>query len=146
MINRLGFADVAAICSSNEEEGKKVQKQYGIPFCYKDYDQLLFSTERIDVIHNCTPNHLHYEINKKIILAKKHVFSEKPLYNHEQSKELCKLVSEINIAHGVNAFLTGTETNNRSYATFEDGHRMMCLIDAMIKSNEEGKWMKVIHY
>jgi predicted dehydrogenase len=28
-------------------------------------------------VHNCTPNHLHAEINRQILRAGKHVFSEK---------------------------------------------------------------------
>ena len=31
------------------------------------------------MVHNCTPNFLHMEINRKIILSGKHIFSEKPL-------------------------------------------------------------------
>ena len=31
------------------------------------------------MVHNCTPNHLHTQINRQILRAGKHVFSEKPL-------------------------------------------------------------------
>lgn len=33
----------------------------------------------IDMIHNCTPNHLHDEINLAAIAAGRHTYTEKPL-------------------------------------------------------------------
>jgi predicted dehydrogenase len=29
------------------------------------------------------------------------------------------------------------------FATFEDGHRSMCIIDAILESHQTGKWVKV---
>jgi predicted dehydrogenase len=37
---------------------------------YGNYKELLNAPD-IDVVHNCTPNHLRYEINKEIIEAGK---------------------------------------------------------------------------
>ncbi len=49
----------------------------------------------IDAVHNCTPNFLHFSINKEIIKSGKHLFSEKPLcMNYAEASELVELKME----------------------------------------------------
>jgi len=92
-IRRMGFAEVSAVTDVNWVLAKKKADAYCIPKCYKSVDELLADPE-ISVVHNCTPNNLHFEINKKIISAGKHVFSEKPLaLNSKESGELLILLS-----------------------------------------------------
>ncbi len=102
-IRRIGYAEMAAVADTHYELAKSKADEYNIPKCYNTIEELLFDDE-IDVIHNCTPNFLHTEINKKIIEAGKHIFSEKPLaMNHEESEELLALLSKKpKIVHGVN--------------------------------------------
>lgn len=77
-IHRIGFVDLVAVTDVNYELAKKKADEFGIPKCYRTIDELIADPE-IESIHDCTPNHMHTEINKKIIEAGKHVFSEKPL-------------------------------------------------------------------
>lgn len=77
-IRRIGFLELLAVADTNQELAQKKANEYFIPRCYATLDEMLADPD-IQVIHNCTPNNLHYEINKKIIEAGKHVFSEKPL-------------------------------------------------------------------
>ncbi|MHB9035744.1 MAG: Gfo/Idh/MocA family protein, partial [Armatimonadota bacterium] len=57
----------------------------------------------IDVVHNCTPNNLHFELNKIAIEAGKHVFSEKPLsLTSTQSAELVALAEKHGAVTGIN--------------------------------------------
>jgi predicted dehydrogenase len=77
-IKRIGFVELEAIADVNYEMAKKKADQFGINKCFVDYDELIADPE-IQVIHNCTPNHLHLSINEKIIKAGKHILSEKPL-------------------------------------------------------------------
>ncbi|MBT3320578.1 MAG: Gfo/Idh/MocA family oxidoreductase [Clostridia bacterium] len=102
-IRRIGSAQMVAVADTNYELAKSKAEQYNISKCYETVEQLLADDE-IDVIHNCTPNFLHTEINKKIIEAGKHVFSEKPLaMTHEESDELLAMLKERpQIVHGVN--------------------------------------------
>jgi len=102
-IRRIGFAELVAVADVNYELAKKKADEYNIPKCYSTVEELL-ADESIDVVHNCTPNNLHLEINEKIIKAGKHVFSEKPLArNSEESSRMLQLLSENkNIIHGVN--------------------------------------------
>lgn len=102
-IRRIGFAELVAITDINYELTKRRAEEYYVPKCHKTIDELLADDE-IDVIHNCTPNNLHMEINEKIIKAGKHVFSEKPLArNSEESERLLQILKDNkNIVHGVN--------------------------------------------
>jgi predicted dehydrogenase len=60
----------------------------------------MLKESEIQVVHNCTPNHLHFVINKAIILAGKHVVSEKPLaMNSEESAELLELAEKHGVVH-----------------------------------------------
>ncbi|MHB1452739.1 MAG: Gfo/Idh/MocA family protein [Saccharofermentanales bacterium] len=102
-IRRIGFLELAAVADANYELALKKTEEYDIPKCYETVDALLADPE-IQVVHNCTPNNLHLEVNEKIIRAGKHVFSEKPLArNSEESSRLLALLSENkDIVHGMN--------------------------------------------
>lgn len=101
-IRRLGFVEVVGLAESSQEAAEKKAAELGIPKAYGDYRDMLQDSE-IQVVHNCTPNHLHFAINKEIILAGKHVLSEKPLaMSSEESAELLALAKEYKVVHGVN--------------------------------------------
>lgn len=101
-IRRIGNADVIAICSIDEASAKLIGDKFSIPKIYSEWQQIISDPE-IEVIHNCTPNNLHYEINKAAILNGKHIVSEKPLtINVRESEELCMLAEEKKIVNAVN--------------------------------------------
>lgn len=102
-IRRIGFADLVAVADVNYELAKKKADEFYIPKCYKTVDEFLADPD-IQVVHNCTPNNLHKEINEKIIKAGKHVFSEKPLArSSEESAAMLKLLEEYpGVVSGIN--------------------------------------------
>ncbi len=101
-IRRLGFVDVVAVAERDQELAEAKAAELSIPKAFGDYQQLLADPE-IQVVHNCTPNHLHFEVNKAIIEAKKHVVSEKPLaMNSTESRELVKLVNDAGVVNAIN--------------------------------------------
>jgi predicted dehydrogenase len=101
-INRLGYADVAAISVRDEARAKDLCGFFGIPKYYTDYREMLDDPD-IDVVHNCTPNMAHLQINKDIILAGKHILSEKPLTVHSsESEELLRLLETHNVRNSIN--------------------------------------------
>ena len=102
-LKRIGFADIVGITDINYELAEKKAAFYSIPKVYRSSQELL-EDDLIEAIHNCTPNNLHFEINKKAIELGKHVFSEKPLATtSKESKELLDvLMSRPNIVSGVN--------------------------------------------
>jgi predicted dehydrogenase len=100
-IRRLGYVEVAAVAERGQELAQRKADELSIPKAYGDYKQLLADPE-IQVIHNCTPNHLHFEVNRDIIAAKKHVVSEKPLaMNSKESSELVRLAEASGVVHAI---------------------------------------------
>jgi predicted dehydrogenase len=101
-LNRIGGVEVIAVCSGDDPGAKILAEKYQIPKVYDAWEELLKDKE-IEVVHNCTPNFLHYEINKAAILSDKHIISEKPLtINSAESAELVKLAGEAGVVNAVN--------------------------------------------
>jgi predicted dehydrogenase len=62
----------------------------------------LAADKTVDVVHICTPNHLHLEEAKTLLEAGKHVLCEKPLaINARQSAELVKIAAKQGRVGGV---------------------------------------------
>jgi predicted dehydrogenase len=102
-VRRIGFADLIAITDVNNELAKKKAEEYSVPKCYKSVDELLADSD-IDIVHNCTPNNMHFEVNEKIIKAGKHIFSEKPLgLNSNETEKMVELLKQnSSIVHAIN--------------------------------------------
>lgn len=129
-IRRLEFVEVVALVQHGEGKARQKADELGVPLAYSDYREMLANPD-IQVVHNCTPNVLHFEINKAIIAAGKHVLSEKPLaMSSAQSAELLALAEESGIVHGVNF-------NYRQYP-------MMKQLAEMVKQGDLGR-IKLVH-
>lgn len=101
-LRRLGFVDLIAIADLNQELAEKKAHDLFIPKVYKDYRKLI-SDPNIQVVHNCTPTNLHFQINTEIIESGKHIFSEKPLgMTAQEAYRMLELVKKYPVAHGVN--------------------------------------------
>lgn len=100
-IGRIPGIELVAITESNKDLLEK-QKAYFRVNAYTDYKEMI-AAENLDVIHNCTPNVFHYEINKYALEKGIHVYSEKPLaITVEQGEELTQLAKSKGLANGVN--------------------------------------------
>ena len=77
-MRRLGDVEVVAVAESNQKLAEQKAQMLGIEKAYGSYKKMLTDVA-IDVVHNCTPNHMHYQVNCDILNAGKHVVSEKPL-------------------------------------------------------------------
>jgi predicted dehydrogenase len=101
-LRRLGFVEVAAVAECGDDLAKAKAEQMSIPKAYGDYKKMLADPE-IQVVHNCTPNHLHFAINKEILAAKKHIISEKPLaMTSTESRELVRLAKDAQVVNAIN--------------------------------------------
>ena len=101
-IRRVPLALPVALCDNNADHVRTACEQYGVPRGETDWREVLHDPT-IDVIHNCTPNALHDEINRQALLCGKHVYSEKPLSMSAQTaRELWKLACERKLAAGLN--------------------------------------------
>ena len=101
-VRRLGNIEVVALAEVNQEVAEAKADLMGIPRAYGDYRKMLKDPE-IAAVHNCTPNFLHYPINKAILTAGKHCISEKPLaMNARESRELVKIAKKSGLVHAMN--------------------------------------------
>lgn len=99
---RIGGIEVAAIASANKNNAASLAKKFSIPK-YSDNWKEIINDDEIEVVHNCTPNYLHFEINKSVIISGKHIISEKPLTtNSAESLELLKLSEKYKVVNAVN--------------------------------------------
>ncbi len=102
-VRRIGLCILAAIADTNASLARSKAELYGVDRCYNSVEEML-SDPDIDVIHNCTPNHLHTEINRRIISSGKHLLSEKPLAkNYSEATELAEFAKKYpSVIAGVN--------------------------------------------
>lgn len=100
-LRRLGFVQVVALCDGTLEQAQEKAQALNILHAYGNVEELLAHPD-LHVVHNCTPNHLHAQINRQILRAGKHVFSEKPLcMTPEEARELVELAEQAGVVHGV---------------------------------------------
>src|SRR5262247_3641283 len=77
-VRRLGFVDVVAVAGSNEASARSKADALHAPRAYGNYEALINDPE-VQVVHNATPNYLHYRVSAAAIAKGKHVVSDKPL-------------------------------------------------------------------
>jgi len=118
-LRRLGSVEVLAVAERGQELAERKAADLSIPLAYGDYHDLLANAE-IEVVHNCTPNHLHFEVNRDILAAGKHVISEKPLaMNSSESRALVRLAEQAGVVHAIDF--------NYRYMPLVQQARIMCL-------------------
>ncbi len=79
----------------------KKARQLCIPQAYGNWHQLL-EKEKIDVLHNCTPNYLHFKINAEAIKRRIPIISEKPVgVNFEETATLVEIAEQYKVPNAV---------------------------------------------
>jgi len=100
-LRRIGI-EVHGVLGCDREESQKTSSQLSIPRFYESLSELL-ADAAVQVVHLCTPNHLHYSQAKETLLAGKHVICEKPLaLTPEESQELAGLARQTGLFTAVN--------------------------------------------
>ncbi len=99
-VRRLGFVDIVAVAGSTEASGTQKAQALGARKGYGSY-QALIDDPDVHVVHNATPNYLHYEVTSAALRKGKHVVSDKPLAM--TAAESKKLVDEAKQAGVVTA-------------------------------------------
>jgi len=93
---------VTGILGVSNEESQQAAKNLRLPRAYSNLEDIL-SDKNVRAVHVATPNRLHYEIAKRVLMAGKHVICEKPLaMNSAESAELVRLAGQSGLAAGVN--------------------------------------------
>lgn len=101
-LRRIGGVDIAVVCSKDPDRARDIASKTGTARVTTSWIDAV-NDPGVDVVHNCTPNDLHYEINKAAIIAGKHVVSEKPLtIRTRESAHLVQLVKKHGVVNAVN--------------------------------------------
>ena len=117
-IGRTGLAEAAAVAASSEESARRAADRWAVADAYGNW-RALVQDPAIDVVHNCTPNHLHAEVARAVLAAGKHLITEKPL------------ATSVSDAIGLAAAAADSPTttalchNYRSYAMVTEAHELI---------------------
>ena len=71
-------AELAGVAASTPESAKAAAAELGADRAFESADELV-RAPGIDIVHICTPNHLHLPLAEAALAAGKHVICEKPL-------------------------------------------------------------------
>jgi predicted dehydrogenase len=100
-MRRLGFVDIAAVCSAEPEVAREKAGLLGIPTVYERYEDLL-DDPSIEVIDIVTPTRMHHPIALAAIARGKHVIVEKPLaLSLDQAGEMRDAARAAGVVHAV---------------------------------------------
>ena len=92
--------DLAAVCDMRREAAEARAKEFGIARALT-IDEVAADPE-IELVVNLTPAFAHYDVIKKMLLAGKHVYTEKMFTTElEKSRELVALAAEKGLFLGV---------------------------------------------
>src|SRR5215216_6384554 len=117
-LRRVPNVDVVAIASADPPRARELAAQFGVPRVTEDWRELLGRGD-IHAFHNTTPNNLHYEINRALLEAGKHVLSEKPLtMTSAESTDLVRIARERGVVAAINF-------NYRGYPLVQQAHGMV---------------------
>jgi predicted dehydrogenase len=101
-LRRIPGVEIAAVASHRRERAEALAGRFNVPTATDDWRQVI-RDDAVEVVHNCTPNDLHFAINKAALEAGKHVVSEKPLTTRAgESAELVRLAAERGVVAAVN--------------------------------------------
>jgi predicted dehydrogenase len=100
-VRRLGYVDIVAVAGSTQASADKKAEALGARRAYASYDALLADAD-VQVVHNATPNYLHFPVNAAAIARGKHVVSDKPLaMTAAEAKQLLDAATKAGIVHAV---------------------------------------------
>jgi len=113
MLRRLGVVEIAAVADTNAGLAQAAAAKFGIGKVYDGAEALIADGE-VEVVHNCAPNNVHFEISAAAIRAGKELLSEKPLaLDSRESAELLELATK----HGT---LTAVDFCYRYYPVVQE--------------------------
>jgi predicted dehydrogenase len=100
-VRRLGYVDIVGVAGSSQASADKKAEALGAQRAYGSYEALLADPD-IQVVHNATPNYLHYPVNAAAIAKGKHVVSDKPLaMTSDEARTLVDAANKAGIVHAV---------------------------------------------
>src|SRR6266480_2941996 len=109
---------VTGLLSSSPDRSTQAARALGLERGYESLNDLV-KDPSVDVVHVCTPNHVHFDEAKAALQAGKHVMCEKPLaMDVRQSSALVDLAQKYKRVGGVTY-------NLRFYPLCQEAHAMV---------------------
>jgi len=128
-LRRLGIS-VQGVLGSSPERSRAVSESLRLTRAYGSIEELAADAS-VQVVHLCTPNHLHFREASQLLRAGKHVLCEKPLsLDSRESAALVSLLKETGLVGGV-------AYNLRYYPLCQEAH-------ALVKKGAIGQ-VKLVH-
>lgn len=101
-LRRLPNVHVRTIVVHKEQDIPMVKELYGADIVTACWQEAVADPE-IQVIHNCTPNALHDEVNLAAIATGKHIYAEKPMsLTTEGAIQVLEAAKAAGVAHAIN--------------------------------------------
>ena len=120
-VRRISYARPVGVAGSSPKQSKEKAVSLGLDRAYDDYHELIADPD-IDVVHNATPNHLHFAVSAAVIKAGKHIISDKPLaMTSAEAKELVRLAKAAGVFHGVTFNYRGNPLVQHARRAITDG-------------------------
>jgi predicted dehydrogenase len=100
-VRRLGNVEVVAIAAASEASARQKADALGVPKAYGNFEALINDPD-VHVVHNATPNYLHYRVNAAAIARGKHIVSDKPLaMTSKEAGQLVEQAQKAGVVHAV---------------------------------------------
>jgi predicted dehydrogenase len=91
--------EVRAVCDLIPQRAQAAREQFGFSVVQRDED--IFNDPEIEMLLNITRPWEHYDVNRRALLAGKHVYCEKPLgITREEGREILELARERGLLAG----------------------------------------------
>ncbi|HFK2919123.1 TPA: Gfo/Idh/MocA family protein [Stenotrophomonas maltophilia] len=74
----LAGARIRGVAASSPDRAREVAQSWNVARAYRDVEEVIADAQ-VQVVHICTPNHLHRPMAQAALAAGKHVICEKPL-------------------------------------------------------------------
>lgn len=101
-LRRLPFVHIRTLVVHKEADIPAVKETYDADIVTACWQEAV-ADPQIQVIHNCTPNALHDQVNLAAIGAGKHVYAEKPMsLTTEGAEQILAAARTAGIAHAIN--------------------------------------------
>jgi predicted dehydrogenase len=101
-VRRLGHVEVVAVAASTTREVGPVADAFEVHHATNDWTTLV-GDPKIDAVHICTPNALHFPMAKAFMEAGKHVLCEKPLaMSAAEAEEMLAIARRYKVVHCTN--------------------------------------------
>lgn len=96
-VSKVDGIECIAVYSRSQSKAEELANKFAAKNTYTDLAKMLQDAE-IDVVYVASPNSLHFEQSKQVILANKNVICEKPLTSTvSELEELLRLAKEHNV-------------------------------------------------